>query len=81
MIIRTKKDAQNILDSIKEENLVVEYIKDDVKITIEYDEQSGKFIKTTGNSGIFIKSNGIYPEETALHLIFIDRKYINETIY
>lgn len=80
MIVKTKKDAQNILDSMKKDNLVIEYTKDETKITIQYDSQIEKFIKTTGNSGIFLKSNGIYPEETALHLIFIDRKLINEII-
>jgi len=80
MIIKTKKDVQKILDSMKADNLVIEYTKDETKISIQYDKQTGKFIKTTGNSGIFLKSNGIYPEETAVHLIFIDRKFINEMI-
>jgi len=64
---------------MKKDNLIIEYTKDETKITIQYDKQIKKFIKTTGSSGIFLKSNGIYPEDTVLHLIFIDRKYINET--
>jgi len=79
MIIKTKKDAQNVLNSMKEDNLLIEYTKDKTNITIQYDKKMEKFIKLTGNSGIFLKSNGYYPEETALHLIFIDRKFINET--
>jgi len=75
-MIKTKKDAQGILDSMKEDNLTIEYTKDETKVKIWYDQES-KMFKTITDQGR-MKGNGNYPECTAIHLIFIDRKYINE---
>ena len=76
MIIKTKKDAQLILDCMKNDNLVIEYTKEKTSYKIYYDEELNIFRQITDNG--WMTGNGKYPECTAMHLIFIDRKYINE---
>jgi len=75
-MIKTKKDAQEILNSVKKDNLAIEYTKDETKIKIWYDHELNIFKTITDNGRM--KGKGSYPEDTAIHLIFIDRKFINE---
>lgn len=72
-MIKTKKDAQNLLDEIRA-GKIIQYTKNDYKITIEYNDNKFNVI----HDG-FYKGTGEYAEIAIRELIFLDRKYINKT--